>query len=71
MSARAKAQNPEPLSGHIEAEEMFVVGRKKRSHRNRAVDGQQDGVFGIVQRGGILRAQVVAKQGRQTLMPLI
>jgi transposase len=74
MTARAKAQNPGPLSGHIELDETYIGGKKRVKGggigkgnylRNKAV------VFGLVQRDGALRTHVVPNEQFATLGPII
>jgi len=72
MAARADAQNPGPLSGHVEVDETFVGGRRHRSKVRRHGDKQDKAiVLGIVQRGGPLRAKVVKSTGTMSLIPEI
>ena len=70
MKARADAQNPGPLSGHVEVDETFIGGRKHRTKARRH-GGKDDKaiVMGIVQRGGPLRAKVVKSTGTMSLIP--
>src|SRR5205814_5088815 len=74
MAERAKAQNPGPLSGHVELDETYIGGKRggrgrgpgKGAYlRNKAV------VFGLVQRDGVLRSHVVPNELASTLMPII
>lgn len=70
MKARADAQNPGPLSGHVEVDETFVGGRKHRT-KVRRHGGKDDKaiVMGIVQRGGPLRGKVVKSTSTMSLIP--
>jgi len=73
MAARDKANNPGPLTGHVEADETYVGGKL------RTFEGRGKGhylknkttVFGMVQRGGAVRAMVVPNERRETLLPII
>lgn len=70
MAARADAQTPGPLFGHVELDETYIGGRKKVGQgkwrlSNKAV------VFGMVQRGGPLRGLVVKNDYADTLMPIV
>ena len=74
MAERAKAQNPGPLSGHIEMDETYIGGKqggwgrgrgKGAYLRNKAI------VFGMVQREGALRTQVIPNEMRATIIPLV
>ena len=73
----ANLNNQANLSGHVELDETVVGGRprgpkiryngrvRQRKNKNKAV------VFGIVERGGDLKAHVVPDSKKKTLMPLI
>lgn len=74
MSARAKAQNPGPLTGHVELDETYIGGKgrvrgkgmgKGNYLRNKSV------VFGLVQRDGTLRSHVVPNELSTTLLPIV
>src|SRR6266849_1103804 len=70
MAARAEAQNPGQLSGHVEVDETFVGGRRHRSKARR--HGDKDNktiVLGIAQRGGPLRGKIVKSTSALTLIP--
>src|SRR5581483_7680427 len=73
MDARAKAQNPGPLTGHVEVDETFVGGRryrtKKRRHSTAAKQHDKAVVMGIVQRGGPIRGKVVRSNDAMSLIP--
>jgi hypothetical protein len=70
MKARADAQNPGPLSGHVEVDETFVGGRKHRTKIRRHGDKDDKAiVMGIVQRGGPLRGKVIKSTGTMSLIP--
>lgn len=66
------------ISGEIEVDETFVGGRNKNRHRDKRVEKCQGRsfkdkvpVFGLIQRGGILIARVVADTKTGTLFGLI
>ena len=70
MKARADAQNPGQLSGHVEVDETFIGGRKSRSTMRRHGDKHSKAiVLGIVQRGGPIRGKVVKSTGTMRLIP--
>ena len=73
MSARAKAENSGQLSGHIEMDEVYIGGRirKFKGHGKGEYMKNNTIIFGMVERGGPLRGQVVADGRRDTLRPII
>lgn len=68
----AQSDDNEPLSGHIEADETYVGGRKPKikGYTGRGAKGKT-AVFGLAQRDGTLRAGPVPNVKRATLEPLI
>jgi transposase-like protein len=73
-------ENPEPLSGTVEADETFVGGKLKFSKeaRRRARRGEpwdpnfnKTTVLGAVQRGGKARAWVVPDLKKNTMLPKV
>jgi transposase-like protein len=73
MSARAKAQGPGQLSGHVEIDETYVGGRlrefkglgKGEYLKNKTT------LIGMVQRGGTLRTQVIPNEQKVTMLPVV
>ncbi|HWM45066.1 MAG TPA: IS1595 family transposase [Burkholderiales bacterium] len=74
MAARAQAQNPGPMSGHVEMDETYISGKAKvkglglgkgKYLRNKST------VFGIVQRGGPLKGYVVPNELSGTVLPIV
>ena len=73
MSARAQAQNPGPLSGHVELDETYVGGkiRKFKGHGKGEYLKNKSTVFGMVERNGGLRAKVVPDETSSTLLRIV
>jgi transposase len=72
MAARAKAQHPGPLSGHVEMDETYLGGKTKvKKHGKGEYLKNKSTVFGMVQRKGILRGQVVPNEQKKTLIPIV
>lgn len=71
-------QNKEPLSGTVEADETYIGGLSKNMHirvRKIKVTGtggvNKTTIFGMKQRDGHVRAQVIKNTDAQTLHPII
>ncbi len=72
MAARDKANNPNPLSGHVELDETFIGGRIKVKKQGKGEYlKNKSTVFGLVQRNGTLRGKVVPNEKRITLLPIV
>ena len=69
MAARAQAENPGKLSGHIEVDESYVGG-KHPGKRGRGAKGKTI-VFGMLKRKGSIKARIVPDVKRATLRPII
>jgi predicted RNA-binding Zn-ribbon protein involved in translation (DUF1610 family) len=69
----AQADEHGPMSGHIEADETFVDGRKRRDKRNRkpGPTGNHAIVFGMVERDGIVRAGPISDVRQHTIEPIV
>ncbi len=70
LSARDKANNLGPLSGHVEVDETYVggkikTGRGQNYRRNKTV------VMGMVQRGGPFKGFVVENNRKYNLVPRV
>jgi len=73
------AQDAEPLSGHVEADETFVGGKPRESYRRMvaakswnmqtAYWDRKAVVFGAVERGGRIRAEVVPNSRAAVIQP--
>jgi transposase-like protein len=73
-----KADGGEPLTGEVEADESYIGGRVRRGNVGRQLTHKKGGghagkttVFGMVERGGRVRAFVVPDNKKATLLPRI
>lgn len=72
MAARDVADSASPLSGHVEFDETYVGGKLENVGRGKgAYLSNKTIVFGMVERGGDVRNQVVANERAATLLPII
>jgi transposase len=73
MSAREAADSSEPLSGHVEIDETYVGGRLRKfeGHGRGHYLKNKTTVMGLVERGGSIRAKIVADERRGTLLPIV
>lgn len=74
MAARDAANNPGPLSGEVEMDETYIGGKLKLPPKVRGKGAylkNKTTVFGMVERGGILRSKVVPNEQKRTLLPII
>lgn len=69
MAARARAENPGKLSGHIEVDESYVGGERP-GKRGRGAKGKTI-VLGMLKRQGSIKARIVPDVKRTTLRPII
>ncbi len=69
MDARAKADYPGPMTGHVEVDEALVGGKKPRN--NGHLLSNKSCVVGAVERGGALVGKVVSSNSRANLIPFI
>jgi transposase len=71
MAARDKANTPEQLSGHVEIDETYVGGRRrKENYHDDPLKGKTP-VMGMVQRGGAFKGHVLPEVKKETLLPII
>jgi transposase len=68
MAARDKANNPGPLSGHVEIDETLVGGKIRR---RRGIKSNKSTVLGMVERDGNIKAQVVSGNHVDEIMPAV
>ena len=74
-ASRTKSFNA-PLEGFVEADKTFIGGAEKNKHASKRNGGNKGGkgkavVFGMLQRGGDLRAFHVADASRKNIQPLV
>lgn len=73
----AAANGDEPLSGHVELDEAYVGGKLKNKHASKKPKRSGGGptgkiaVFGMLERDGDVRAQVVPDSKSATLFPIV
>ncbi len=73
MSARDRASNTGPLTGHIEIDETYVGGRirKFKGHGKGEYLKNKSTVMGLVQRGGNIRTTIIPNERRATMLPIV
>ena len=63
-------QDDTPMAGPVEADETYIGGRRRGTPRGRPGPGSHKAiVFGMVQRGGRIRAMTVPNVRKATLLP--
>lgn len=70
------ANGTEPLSSHIEVDETYLGGKEKNKHAGKKLKAGRGTVgktpvFGMLERNGDVRAEVVSDAQRATLEPII
>jgi len=71
MAAREKANNPPQMTGHVEIDEAYMGGYRRKKRRDDKPTAGKTCVMGIVQRGGPFKGHVVADNKKHTLLPHI
>ena len=69
VAARQERAMADAFDGPVEIDESYFGGRRK-GRRGRGAGGKV-AVFGILQRGGRVYAQMIADCGRATLVPIV
>ena len=69
MAARAKADGPNQLSGHVEVDETYVGGYQKRTKKGQPTN--KTIVMGMIERGGTFRGEVIPAATAKRLVPRI
>jgi len=64
-------QDEQPLGGAVEADEMYVGGRRRGKRGRPGIDSHKTPVFGMVERGGQVRAMTVPNARIAAIMPNI
>lgn len=70
MAARDAANNPGPLSGHVELDETYVGGKRKGKGKMGKKDHRTI-VMGALERDGAVKATIVPNVQRATLLPIV
>lgn len=69
MAARAAAQGPDKLSGHVEIDETYVGGYQKRNKKGQPTN--KTIVMGMIERGGTFRGEVIPAATAKRLVPRV
>ncbi len=65
-------QDPTPLAGPVEADETYIGGHRRNTRRGRpGAESHKVPVFGVVERGGRVRAVTVPNVRRGTVLPIV
>lgn len=67
--ARAAAQGPDQLSGHVEVDETYVDGYQKRTKKGQPTN--KTIVIGMIERGGTFRGEVIPAATAKRLVPRV
>jgi hypothetical protein len=67
VAARDKATTPEKLSGHVEIDETYIGGRRRKVKNDAQTEGKTV-VMGLVQRGGAFKGHVLPDAKKPTLL---
>src|SRR2546427_2410681 len=71
MAARAKAQHPGPLSGHVEMDEAYIGGKLKGRRGKGAYLKNKTIILGMVERKGAFRGKIIPKEQHKYMLPII
>jgi len=71
MAKRDKATTPSKLSGHVEVDETYVGGYRKKKTKNDSYRRNKAIVMGMVERGGAFKGAVVENNRKTSLLPMI
>jgi transposase-like protein/predicted RNA-binding Zn-ribbon protein involved in translation (DUF1610 family) len=71
MSARAKAQHPGPLSGHVELDEAYIGGKLKGRRGKGAYLKNKTIILGMVERKGAFRGKIIPDERQASVFPVI
>ncbi|MCX7171293.1 MAG: IS1595 family transposase [Proteobacteria bacterium] len=71
MAARDAENNSEPFTGHTEVDETYIGGKVKGAKGKGQSRSNKTIVFGMVERGGNVRTQVIKDERRTTFVEVI
>lgn len=67
----ANADDHGPMSGHVEIDETYVGGKPRKRFPKKHFSKRKAVVFGMLERGGTVRAGVIPNVNRKTVYPII
>lgn len=68
MAARDKATTPPQLSGHVEIDETYVGGYRRKKHPTDRPTAGKTPVIGLIERGGAFKGHVLRNTKKPTLL---